>query len=336
MKRPLAVLEHLGAVLQDQHGGAADRADVDRLEGSIEDQHPAGRATALLRPTGARQRAHRAVVPSHPPRLRAGVPRVPPRSGQSSQTVCSVRRSRWGRSRAPGSPPPAPGAPSRASLTGGRVRRALQIGEEHVVAEAHPARPRLDPGQVHAAVRELAQDLHQPARRFVAGAPEDDRGLGVPARVHGLAGGGEPHEAGHVVRAVLHVLGEHPAVVQLGGQAGAERGRAAVSRLTVSTASAVEGAVTRSAPGRRSRRKRAHWALAWGWDTTRVTSSSARSVAGHQAVVDRVHHLGGDAHVGRRRPRARRAWRPRRPRARSRSAPRRGPRVPSWTAMTVS
>ena len=48
---------------------------------------------------------------------------------------------------------------------------------------------------------------------------------------------------------------------------------------TFMTASAVEGAVTRSARGSRSRRKRAHWALAWGCDTTRVIRSSGISPA---------------------------------------------------------
>ena len=60
VKRPLAVLEDLGAVLEEQHRRAADGADVDRLEGCIENKDPAGRTTALLRPTGARQRAQRA------------------------------------------------------------------------------------------------------------------------------------------------------------------------------------------------------------------------------------------------------------------------------------
>ena len=91
--------------------------------------------------------------------------------------------------------------------------------------------------------------------------------------------------------------------------------------LSDSTASAVEGAVITSAPGSRSRRKRAHWAVACGWETTRVTSpnesgraaitqwwmgwitsaamrtpvasmASVSSVAGHRAlqrVLDRHH-----------------------------------------------
>ena len=63
------------------------------------------------------------------------------------------------------------------------------------------------------------------------------------------------------------------------------------------TASAVDVAGTRSAPGRRSRRKRAHWAVAWGCDSTRATSPSAEPAPGDQAVVDRVHHLGDDPHA---------------------------------------
>jgi hypothetical protein len=34
------VLEHLGLVLEQQDGGAPDRADVDGLEGRVEDEHP--------------------------------------------------------------------------------------------------------------------------------------------------------------------------------------------------------------------------------------------------------------------------------------------------------
>ena len=48
---------------------------------------------------------------------------------------------------------------------------------------------------------------------------------------------------------------------------------------TVRTASAVEVAGTSSAPARLSRRKRPHCAVAWGWDSTRVTSASSSGAA---------------------------------------------------------
>src|SRR2546421_7481564 len=35
------MLDHLGLGLEEQHGGTADGADVDRLERRIEDKHPA-------------------------------------------------------------------------------------------------------------------------------------------------------------------------------------------------------------------------------------------------------------------------------------------------------
>ena len=64
------------------------------------------------------------------------------------------------------------------------------------------------------------------------------------------------------------------------------------------TASAVDGALTRSAFGRCSRRKRAHWAVACGCETTRSTVASESSRGGDHAVVDRVHHLRLDPHAG--------------------------------------
>src|SRR5437763_965820 len=49
---------------------------------------------------------------------------------------------------------------------------ALEVGEEHVVAQALLAGARLDHRQVDASERELRQAAHQPARRVVAHAPE--------------------------------------------------------------------------------------------------------------------------------------------------------------------
>jgi hypothetical protein len=60
VERPVAPLEDLGAVLEDQDGGAADRADVDRLVRRVQHEHPANRRGALLRPAGPGQRDDRA------------------------------------------------------------------------------------------------------------------------------------------------------------------------------------------------------------------------------------------------------------------------------------
>src|SRR5918998_3506307 len=49
----------------------------------------------------------------------------------------------------------------------------VEVGEEHVVPQRDPARARLDAGQVHSAVRELAQAVDEPAGGLVAAAPED-------------------------------------------------------------------------------------------------------------------------------------------------------------------
>ena len=43
---PRRVLEHLGLGLEQQHRGAAHGADVDRLEGRVEDEHPASSTSA--------------------------------------------------------------------------------------------------------------------------------------------------------------------------------------------------------------------------------------------------------------------------------------------------
>src|SRR5215213_11152304 len=96
---------------------------------------------------------------------------------------------------------------------------SLEIDEEHVVAERGPPRPRLDARQVHAAIGELAQRMHQPTRRLVATTPEHQRGLAVGAWLPGVRRRGEPDEAGRVVGVVLDVGDEDSAAVQLGGQA---------------------------------------------------------------------------------------------------------------------
>src|SRR5215213_8395491 len=57
---------------------------------------------------------------------------------------------------------------------------AVEVAEEHVVAQANAPRARLDAGEVHLAARELPEDADQPARRLVAGAPEHDGRLQRP------------------------------------------------------------------------------------------------------------------------------------------------------------
>src|ERR1700710_652686 len=67
-------------------------------------------------------------------------------------------------------------APERGDRVGhgGVLRAAVHVDVEEVAAKAPLARPRLDPGQVHAAERELAQAAHEPARGLIAGAGEED------------------------------------------------------------------------------------------------------------------------------------------------------------------
>ena len=132
--------------------------------------------------------------------------------------------------------------PRRGPRRPARARRSLEVDEEEVVAEAGAPRPRLDPGEVHAAAGELAQHVDQPARRLVAAAPEDDRRLRRPRPVSPTSSAG----ASQTKRVSLSgwsstFVGHDVAVVQLGGQARAERDAAvARSGTRCSTASAVE------------------------------------------------------------------------------------------------
>src|SRR6476469_7799668 len=88
------------------------------------------------------------------------------------------------------------------------VGAAVQVGEEHVVAEPLASRPRLDLRQVDLTIGELAQASHEPPRALSAGAPEDDRRLALLADANErrrltLALACEPDEARFVVVAVL-------------------------------------------------------------------------------------------------------------------------------------
>src|SRR5215207_7216835 len=94
---------------------------------------------------------------------------------------------------------------------------ALEIGEEHVVPEPDPPRPRLDLREVDVAVGELSQDGDERPRPLVVEAPEDDRGLRARPRVYRLVGRRQPDEAGLVVGMVLDVRREDAAAVELGG-----------------------------------------------------------------------------------------------------------------------
>src|SRR3712207_8246143 len=77
-------------------------------------------------------------------------------------------------------------------------------------------RSRLDLREVHAAERELRQAAHEPARRRVRRAPEDDRRLERAARVarRAVARAREPHEPRRVVGDVLDAGAQDLAAVR--------------------------------------------------------------------------------------------------------------------------
>ena len=123
--------------------------------------------------------------------------------------------------RVPAAPPRARAPRRRASSTGSRPGRALEVHEEHVVAEPGAPRPRLDPRQVHArGPANSLQHVHEPARRLVAAAPEHDRGLRRPRPARPP----RPRGASHTKRVALSgwssTFGrDDVAVVQLGREA---------------------------------------------------------------------------------------------------------------------
>src|SRR3954447_3510179 len=92
---------------------------------------------------------------------------------------------------------------------GAVLRATLHVDVEEVVPEPPLARARLDPREVHAAERELAQAAHEPARRLVARAGEDDRRLPWRwslGRDRRRAGAREPHEPRGVVGLVVDAV----------------------------------------------------------------------------------------------------------------------------------
>ena len=173
-----------------------------------------------------------------------------------------------------------------------------------------------------------------------------------------VLGPGEPPEPRRVAGVVLAVLGERHRAVVPGGEPRPDRGARARRLLGDDRApprrSTPPG--TTAARGRCSAIQPLHWPSACGCDSTIVTSSSASSLPGGEAVGHRLDDLADERHVGRlqreavehrvhaalervldrhqrpldpaapaRRARRRAAWRAARPRrpARSASRPRR-------------
>src|SRR5215218_7466926 len=200
-----------------------------------------------------------------------------------------------------------------ARQSGDRVRHAgldhgaLEIAEEHVVTQPDPARARLDPREVDAARGELAQAVDEPARRQVAGAPEDQDRLARSAAGGGASGvrrALDPGEPGRVVGVVLDVLGEHRRAVQPGRVACPDRGvrlRAGERPALGDRADGVGGRAL--GDDRRTRQLRAQEAGALA-ERLRMRVDRAHLVGRYplgrgEAVRDRVDHLADDPHVGR-------------------------------------
>ena len=190
-----------------------------------------------------------------------------------------------------------PRSPSIASATAGSSSAPVEVDEEHVAAEAAAQRPRLDPGQVDLAVGELGQRLDERAGMVVAELGEDQR---RPPRARrpraAVPRGRDPDEAGDVVGLVLDPLARARRS-RRARRPSARRAPPTARSDSRDLAHRLGGAAAPRAPrpaGSCSRMKRAHWALAWGWESTASTSSSASSVAGDQAVADRVVVLADD------------------------------------------
>ena len=224
------------------------------------------------------------------------------------------------------------------------VRGALQVGEEHVVAEAHPpAASTRSASCSRRAVRELAQNLARasPATRRRRPRRRTRSWRRLAGRIHGRL---VRRGASQTNRVTLSARSSMPsrstaAVVQLGGQ---PRGRSRAAELAVLGHRPHRlGRRRRAARARRRGRRSAQEARALGAGL-RVRDDDPdhvldRRLPGRdQAVVDRQHHLADDAHVpGVDRP-ARRAWPSPPPSSAFSIGTTAGRPCPSWTAMTVS
>ena len=221
------------------------------------------------------------------------------------------------RSRAPAAPRRGRAAPRSASCDVGLGVATLEVGEEHVAAEALLARPRLDPGEVDLPVGELRQAADQPARRLRADAPEHDRGLPRPEQRLGVAGAARRRAAAAPATRTGSRCRRRPRPRPAAPGSRSARPPAAFPSAahgpscsaTIRTASAVELPASTRAP----RQPRADEARALrgrlGVRDDRLDLGELELGPRDQAVADRVDDLADD----RRRPRspspARRAWR---------------------------
>jgi hypothetical protein len=63
VKDAVALLDHLGALLEDEYGGAAHRADVDRLVARVQNKDPSTGPVGLMRPPAVEATRHRDDLP---------------------------------------------------------------------------------------------------------------------------------------------------------------------------------------------------------------------------------------------------------------------------------
>ena len=304
VQRLAADLDHLGLLLQEQDRGAPHGAHVDGLVRRVEHQHTTTRPTA---------------APSGLGPCRGWSPGGTDPSGPGGTAVAMTWRSvAIGADRERAEHPHAFGVGAqrtdRLRPRPDRRARPSRSTKNMYVAQPSPPRPRLDAGEVDAALGELGQAAHEPARPVVARLPRTSAPSSTaPRRRWGrrvLAG--EPHEAGLVARArPRRPSAQHRAAVELGRAA---RLPSAAPRLAVlalgDQAHGVGGrggGHHRGAAAGGSRRNAAHWPLACGCESTAAIRSSVDRLARDQAVVDRVDELADDRDVGASRTRARRA-----------------------------
>ena len=270
-RAPLAALEHLGLLLQHQDRRPPDRADVDRLIGRVEDEHPGARPEPLPRP-------------SRP--LCAGARLRGPRSCDRGATLSHLARDSRGshpgrrldRSRGPAPNQPLPRSPSIASATAGSAIDPSRSTEEHVAAEpALAQRPRLDPRQVDRRGSENSSSASTSAPGWSSPSSEKTRlvfhgpspaGLGPRRR--------DPDEAGDVVGLVLDPFAQDDAAVELAPPTAAERrpGRVGLADEREPPRRCCRPPAARPRRGSRAGTARTGPAAA-GWESTTSISSSA-------------------------------------------------------------